>query len=457
MNPHTSRSPALDISESWIARTIRRCIVASVRTGVGPLLFGSIVGLPAIAADVSISGFGTLGYARSNQEFTYDRFISDSGTFRRDSIFGLQADAQFGNGIGATIQVKGAPSSTNDEKYRASVAWAFASYRPSNEWLIRAGRQRIPLYLHSQNYDVGATYDFARLASEMYSIAPGNEFDGISVSKVWNLASGDLTLDGYWGSTRVDGRFWFRDGIPMIQSAGAVFRQISLAGKGLVGSYRIREDLYRLGFHRSEGRRSDGGSFPATYPFVLLYPDVGYYQVDSNMPGPGIPSVRTIKNSIVTVGVDLKFDSGFRVVTEFARTFVDAPTVQIANASTRGYASVLKSFDRWTPYVTYAFLRSDPTQRKLYSSVDGNSVPIVVPGATLINASQRAGADGMLTFDQRSLAIGSAYSLTPTSKLKAELMRVRIGQVSSLVDAPPGGNIRNQSINVISLSYSVVF
>ena len=36
-------------------------------------------------------------------------------------------------------------------------------------------------------------------------------------------------------------------------------------------------------------------------------------------------------------------------------------------------------------------------------------------------------------------------------------MHVRIGQVSSLVDAPPGGNIRNQGINVISLSYSVVF
>jgi len=63
----------------------------------------------------------------------------------------------------------------------------------------------------------------------------------------------------------------------------------------------------------------------------------------------------------------------------------------------------------------------------------------------------------MLTFDQRSLAIGTSYSLTPTSKLKAELMHVRIGQVSSLVDAPPGSNIRNQGINVISLSYSVVF
>ena len=63
----------------------------------------------------------------------------------------------------------------------------------------------------------------------------------------------------------------------------------------------------------------------------------------------------------------------------------------------------------------------------------------------------------MLTYDQHSLAIGTSYSLSPTSKVKAEWMRVRIGKVSSLVDAPPGSNIRNQNINVISLSYSVVF
>ena len=60
-------------------------------------------------------------------------------------------------------------------------------------------------------------------------------------------------------------------------------------------------------------------------------------------------------------------------------------------------------------------------------------------------------------YDQSSWSIGTSYALSPTSKIKAEWMRVRIGQVSSLVDAPPGSNIRNQSINVISLSYSLVF
>jgi len=102
-------------------------------------------------------------------------------------------------------------------------------------------------------------------------------------------------------------------------------------------------------------------------------------------------------------------------------------------------------------------LKSQSAPLQLHLAVDQAAVPGFVPNAALINAAQRLGADQVLAFDQRSLAIGTSYSLSATSKLKAELMHVRIGQVSSLVDAPPGSNIRNQSINVISLSYSVVF
>ncbi len=142
---------------------------------------------------------------------------------------------------------------------------------------------------------------------------------------------------------------------------------------------------------------------------------------------------------------------------EYAKTFVNNSNVKIANASTRGYVSLLRKVDKWTPYVTYAFLRSDSDQEELYQRVNSNSVPNNVARSTLINASQRAGADAMLTYDQHSLAVGTSYSLSPTSKIKAEWMRVRIGRVSSLVDAPPGTNIRNQNINVISLSYSMVF
>ena len=249
-----------------------------------PALWASFAANPASAVDLSWSGFGTIGYAASNVPFSYQRYIDNNGTLRRDSIAGIQVDAKLTDGIGATAQVLAAPATDNDHHYEGGFSWAFLSWRPTNDWLIRAGRQRIPLYLYSQNYDVGVTYDFSRLPTEMYSISPGNEFGGLSFSRSWNLGDSDVIVDGYWGSTNVSGRFWIRDGVPMAQSAGAFFREIKLEGKGLAISFKRNEDTFRFGIHRAVGRRADGRPLPANYPFVLLLPGIGYYQVDAALP-----------------------------------------------------------------------------------------------------------------------------------------------------------------------------
>ena len=86
-----------------------------------------------------------------------------------------------------------------------------------------------------------------------------------------------------------------------------------------------------------------------------------------------------------------------------------------------------------------------------------NTVPDFIPGAALINESQRIATDSFPAWDQHSWAIGTAYSFSPTSKIKAEVLRTHIGQMSGLVDAPSCGNVQDQDITVFSLSYSFVF
>jgi hypothetical protein len=407
------------------------------------------------AVDFSVSAFGTLGYARSDQPYTYQRFIDKSGSFMRDSLAGLQVDARFAEKFGATVQVKVAPDTASDHRYEGTVSWAFLSYRPTNDWLIRAGKQRIPFYLYSETVDVGVTYDFARLPTEMYSIISSNDFTGLSFSKNWTMENGDLSLDGYWGKSTADLRFWIRDSIPPVQSSGAVFAEQDVKGGGLVLSYKRNEDTYRIGVHRAVFKLRDGTPFPTTFPFVALAPGIGYFQVNPSLPGPGIPTIPSLTGTAITLGAEVGLGSGFHVVSEFARSF--SSNSDISPASTRGYASLLKRVDKWTPYVIYAFLRSPPGPRNLYNRVNYNTVPDFIPGAAPINASQRAGADYLFAYDQNSWAVGTSYSISATSKIKAEYLRTHIGQMSTLVDAPPGGNIRNQNINVFSLSYNFVF
>ncbi len=437
-------------------------IMSGRRAAWLPRVLAAVLPVPVAAADFSlgtvdfsVSGFGTLGYAVSDQPYTYQRFIDETGTFRRDSLAGLQVDARFAGKFGATVQVKVAPDATNDNRYEVSVPWAFVSFRPANDWLIRVGKQRIPLYLYSETVDVGVTYDFARLPTEMYSIISSNDFTGLSIGKTWAVANGELSLDVFGGKTTADYRFWLRDNVPPIQTSGAFYVSEDVTAGGAVLSYRPGQDTYRIGVNWAKGKLKGGEPLPTSFPFVTLAPGIGYYQVDDSMPGPGGASVESESVTVVTLGAEIGMGGGFRTVGELARTF--GPSYDISLASTRGYAALLKTIDKWAPYVMYAFLRSASPPRNFYLAVNYNTVPGFIPGAALINESQRIGADHLLAWDQHSWAVGTSYSLSAASKLKAEVLRARIGQMSGLVDAPSGSNVQHQNITVFSLCYNFVF
>jgi hypothetical protein len=105
--------------------------------------------LPTAAIDFSLSAFGTVGYARSNQPYTYQRVIDDNGTFARDTVAGLQLDAAFADKFGATVQFKLAPASNSDNDYTGTVSWAFRIVAPDQR-LAPAGGQAahsaVPLF-----------------------------------------------------------------------------------------------------------------------------------------------------------------------------------------------------------------------------------------------------------------------------------------------------------------------
>ena len=120
------------------------------------------------------------------------------------------------------------------------------------------------------------------------------------------------------------------------------------------------------------------------------------------------------------------------------------------------YVSLLKQADKWTPYVLYAFLRSQPGVRSFYNNVNYNTVPPFIPGAALINGSQRTGADYLLAWDQYSWSVGTAYSFSATSKLEAEFMRSHIGQMSASSMRQPAATFAIEH-HVFSLSYNFAF
>ena len=173
------------------------------------------------------------------------------------------------------------------------------------------------------------------------------------------------------------------------------------------------------------------------------------------MPGPGVPSLSKFNNKVYTLAADIGLGSNVRLSGEYVRRAVKE--VETGPDSQAAYLSLRKRIGQWTPYATYAWLRSESRVSNLYQAVNNSKLPTFIPGAAQINVSQRLAADGIAAYDQSSLSLGASYALSPTSKLKAEWMRTHVGKVSSLVDAPPGADVSQTNINVLSLSYSFVF
>ena len=407
------------------------------------------VSFSLLGKEVTFSGFATAGFAISDQNYRYQRFITNDGTFKRDSVLGGQLDLKLNDAFSITTQAKLAPSLSDDQKIEPILTWAFVSWRPTNDLLFRGGRVRIPLYLNSANTDIGATFDFARLPTEIYSTTPTTDIDGFAASKTWNLALGELTLDGYIGTTHLHFRQAASNFPPFATEAYYLPATTNLYGLAL--TLQTNENIFRVSAYDTYTKLR----VPSTFPFVSIMPGVGYYQVSNDLPGPGVPEVDIIHTPIYSVGADIGIGYGFRLMAEYVRRNVlDMDT---SSDSQSAYLAILKPIQAWTPYVNVAFLRSMDNTLQLYRAMKHNVVPESIPGAALLNAAQYSAASLIESYDQITWAIGTSYRINSTSKLKAEWAITDIGDVSNFVDTPINEFSGNRLINVFSVSYSLVF
>jgi hypothetical protein len=396
--------------------------------------------------DLRASGFATLGYAVSDQPWRWHRFTDEGGTFWRDTIVGGQLDARFSPNWSGTVQLTLAPSTRHERQWAVEAAWAFASWRPSNEWLVRAGKQRVPLFLNAENRNVGQTYAFARLPAEVYAISSTNDYTGLSVSRTWQYDDGgELALDAYGGRAQVSSRFRSRD-------LGPQFLPVQADIAGVALTWRGDAMHWRAGFHHVTTQRKDGQPFPRSYPFVSPFPGFGYYQVSNAIDGgPGVRTTDRVVNHILNLGVDARLAADWRVVAEVARNIQGRTDL---GANTVGaYAALLHTMGSLTPYVSVARLQTLGAARSVFSALLASAGQ----GSDPLAIAQRVAGDSIPVYDQTSAGVGAAFALSPRSQLKGEWMHTRIGRRSAMADDPREGTVSQQGVNVLSVSYSVVF
>ena len=443
-------------------RLVYRALEGLMRAPCPCRLFAAAVavalGAPAAAMDLSWSGFATVGYARSDQDFSYLRWIDDGGTFDADSVAGLQADLRFSPRWSASLQMRAAPALDHDSRWEVEPVWAFVAWRPADGWLLRAGKFRIPAYMYSEILDVGVGHDMARLPQEMYSIAPINETVGLSATYErtldtdgdWNLAA---TL--YGGEDETTTRGWVPNALPGVFAAGANFVDTEARSGGLVLDLSAFTTRVRLGVHRA--RIEPDLPLPKELPLVTVGPGLSYYRIAPELPGPPLQLRDHFHNDLYTLGLEHRFDAGWRVAAEYARLV--QRDIEFGNDVRGGYLAVFRECGRFTPYLSIAKLKSTDDQLDTVRGLTGNPLPPAAFGGNggLVNLAQEDVAAVSFAVDQQTLALGTSV-LVPGGKLKMEWARTWVNGISRMVDVPTGeAAYKDRHLNVWTLNYSVAF
>lgn len=352
---------------------------------------------PPVMADdgLQVNGYFSTAYAKSDSEALYRDFINDEGTFRADSIAGLQVVTPINDRTSVTLQALARPRATGDD---VRLNWAYASFALNEELTFRVGRIASPLFLISDYATVAYSYPWVRPPVEMYNLIDDfGHMDGGDFLYRTRVAGVDLLAQPFFGSFNAE-----------VDSGAQIDVRKTF---GLAVAATVRDFTLRLQHSRAEI-------------------SVGQNLVVSQ--GAGMPVVQQTlvvadEAPISYSNIGLMYDRGLFLMAEASRIEVDdddAPNVlPIGSTETEiesAYATLGYRFGAFLPHITYAETET-PTPSAIST---GNA--------------------------QRSTSFGLRYDFAPSTALKLEYARItpRHGTAGFFASVPSEEDVKLYSVGV---------
>ncbi|UOE82320.1 hypothetical protein LTQ03_16455 [Vibrio splendidus] len=113
--------------------------------------------------DISISGFGSVGIGKANNDVNYAGYTSENLEWEQETLAGLQFDFRVNEKAKFVTQI--VANSRYD--YEPKIEMAYASY-DFDSFTARAGKLRLPLFFYSDYTDLGYAYPMIRPSQELY-------------------------------------------------------------------------------------------------------------------------------------------------------------------------------------------------------------------------------------------------------------------------------------------------
>lgn len=162
----------------------------SIKSG---LLVAAVVA-PSAMADISFNGFASIRGTAADADGTAGRpFATLKGdgdvSFKDESLFALQAVADLGDGLSATVQM----IAEGQEDFNLEAEWAYLTYELKEGHSLSVGRFANPIFFQSQYENVGYAHNYATLPRAVYFGFDFSTIEGIALDSTYFI--GDYTLD----------------------------------------------------------------------------------------------------------------------------------------------------------------------------------------------------------------------------------------------------------------------
>ncbi|MBX2879045.1 MAG: hypothetical protein KTR32_03885 [Granulosicoccus sp.] len=383
-----------------------------------------------IAADISVSGFGTLGYSvldDENAEYrsgTAQDGADIDGSFELDSRLGVQIDAGFSPQFSATIQGIVREAEAGDPE--PQLEWGFLRWLASDNISLRLGRMSLPVYALSDYREVGYAYPWIRPPEDVYSQIPLRRFDGI-----------DMTLDMEWQQA------FIRWQVFAGQARERIFDDLEPDARDTIGiGFVVERGITTVRFSHARSN-VDIDSDNANVQQI----SGGIAQAQAL-----VPSLSAIANDFAGERVPLTF-TGIALNLDFARAFLE---MEYSQRRVDNWVSDVNSFSlalgtqlgQVRPYI-YASVLHEP----------GGDRRIDLPDDDALNALEAGINRFYEPRDQQSFGIGARWDFLPQLALKAQLDRISRDEtgVSFLRLTTDDGSDEGNDVTLYSVALDFIF
>jgi hypothetical protein len=382
----------------------------------------------------SLKGFGTLGFTGTDsknlgfyRDLSQTQDVTQAWGISTDSSLGVQIDANISPTLHATAQWIARDHSGNF--FEQNLEWAFLRWLIDDDLTLRIGRLGVDVFLLSDYRNVGYAYPWMRPPHEFYAFLGLYHFDGMDVTKKWNVGDGFLSLKSFAGYSHNQ----YQD-----RATGQNFN-FDFATVGANVLYETGDWLFRASYGLAHTLSESAKPVLTAMNNPLLktfYPQIS--QFTKNV------AYQNTDNHFYSLGA--AYDDGVWLAQTEASYIMFSHDVDIAS----GYLSVGRHFDKFTAYsllgITKSFYKNINVPQPAYP------VPELLQLQQIVDSTINE-----IGVNEKSVSLGMRWDFYSNMAFKTQWTHYWLSDNGKKLWMKPASGASSDSVNVWSVGIDFTF